>query len=377
MAARRRARRSPRPPAVRRPRRPPWAPDLLLDGLALLVSDGSRGGPDARASARRLPAARGPAGGGAALELLARTPRSSLWDYERWEAIWRQRHTSSARPARSLLPDALDARIGSHVVAGELAPAAALTRRSMPSSRRPDSRRVGRSCWRRWSGARATPRGSSTRTGSRSSRAARAGRRSRWARGATTAAATTRRRSPPQAATRGRAAGLGVFELIEAAVRTGGPHWRARRSRRLTATAPPAPTGRWGRRPEARVLRRRRRRGRYREALERLRAPGVTGLLARAQLLYGEWLRRRGRRVDARDSCAPHTTCSPPWASRVRRARARELRAAGKTARAQDRETRGDLTAREQEIARFAREGSPTRRSAPACSSARGRSSTT
>ena len=48
----------------------------------------------------------------------------------------------------------------------------------------------------------------------------------------------------------------------------------------------------------------------YDEAIERLGRSLLRPELARAHLLYGEWLRREGRRVDARDNCASPTTSS-------------------------------------------------------------------
>ena len=60
-------------------------------------------------------------------------------------------------------------------------------------------------------------------------------------------------------------------------------------------------------------------------------------------------------------SCAPRTTCSPPWAPRGCGERAaRELLATGETARKVTVDTCGGLTAREAQIARLARDGLST-----------------
>jgi DNA-binding NarL/FixJ family response regulator len=80
--------------------------------------------------------------------------------------------------------------------------------------------------------------------------------------------------------------------------------------------------------------------------------------LARAHLLYGEWLRRAGRRVDARQHLrtAQELFSDMDIEAFGERAR-RELRATGETVRKRLVETRDDLTPQEQEIARLARDG--------------------
>jgi DNA-binding CsgD family transcriptional regulator len=96
----------------------------------------------------------------------------------------------------------------------------------------------------------------------------------------------------------------------------------------------------------------------YREAVDRLGRCRLAPDHARAHLLYGEWLRRAGRRADARDRL--HTAHDmlaaigmEAFAERARR----ELLATGEKARKRTAEARGDLTAQEAQIAQLAREG--------------------
>ena len=80
--------------------------------------------------------------------------------------------------------------------------------------------------------------------------------------------------------------------------------------------------------------------------------------LARAHLLYGEWLRREAPAVDARQQLRRRTTCSRRSAWRRSHERARvELLATGERVRKRTAETRDELTAQERQIARLARDG--------------------
>jgi DNA-binding CsgD family transcriptional regulator len=93
----------------------------------------------------------------------------------------------------------------------------------------------------------------------------------------------------------------------------------------------------------------------YREAVERLeRSRGVVHL-ARAQLLYGEWLRRENRRVDAREQLrAAYERFEQIGAEAFAERARRELVATGETAPRRTAETRDVLTPQEAQIARMA-----------------------
>jgi DNA-binding CsgD family transcriptional regulator len=96
----------------------------------------------------------------------------------------------------------------------------------------------------------------------------------------------------------------------------------------------------------------------YREAIERLGRTRLRGEHARAHLLYGEWLRREGRRKDAREHLrvAHRRFADMEMEAFAERAR-RELLATGATTRKRRAATRDDLTPQEEQIARLARGG--------------------
>ena len=96
----------------------------------------------------------------------------------------------------------------------------------------------------------------------------------------------------------------------------------------------------------------------YREAIERLGRTRLRPELARAHLVYGEWLRRENRRVDAREQLrkAHEMLVGMGMEAFAERAR-QELEATGEKVRKRTVETRDDLTAQERQIARLARDG--------------------
>jgi len=98
--------------------------------------------------------------------------------------------------------------------------------------------------------------------------------------------------------------------------------------------------------------------GCYREAVDRLDRARMRPDLARAHLLYGEWLRRENRRVDARTQLRTAYEMldgigMEAFAERARR----ELMATGETVRKRSPGARDQLTPQEEQIARLARDG--------------------
>jgi DNA-binding CsgD family transcriptional regulator len=96
----------------------------------------------------------------------------------------------------------------------------------------------------------------------------------------------------------------------------------------------------------------------YREAIKCLERTRVNVHLARAHLVYGEWLRRENRRVDARAQLrTAHEMLRRFGASGFAERARRELQATGETVRRRSVDMRDVLTAQETQIARLAGDG--------------------
>jgi len=155
--------------------------------------------------------------------------------------------------------------------------------------------------------------------------------------------------------------GLALVELVEAAVRSDRPELAATAVERLGARTTASGTD-WALGLEARsralLTSGPPAEASYREAVERLSSGRVAPHLARAQLVYGEWLRRENRRVDARDQLrAAHDTFSRIGAQAFAERARRELLATGEKARRRTVETLDELTPQEALIARLAGDG--------------------
>ena len=154
---------------------------------------------------------------------------------------------------------------------------------------------------------------------------------------------------------------LTAAELVEAAVRSGQPARATDAFQRLSETTRASGTD-WALGTEARsralLSAGDTAENSYREAIERLGRTRMRPAVARAHLLYGEWLRRENRRRDARAELRTayglFTTMGiEAFAERARR----ELLATGDRVRKRTVETVSELTAQEAHVARLAVDG--------------------
>jgi ATP/maltotriose-dependent transcriptional regulator MalT len=153
----------------------------------------------------------------------------------------------------------------------------------------------------------------------------------------------------------------GLSELIEPATRIGRIDLAVDAQKRLSRKANATGTD-WAlgidARSRALLSQDERAEGQFLQAIDHLSATSVRAELARTRLLYGEWLRRMNRRVDARTQLRIAfddftSTGMEAFAERARR----ELLATGETVRKRTADARDELTAQERQIAELARDG--------------------
>ena len=356
------------PPPPHRPR----PPDLLLDGLTALFT---RGYTVALPLLRQAVAAAEestPADEEPHWLWLACVMASHVWDDERWELLSR-RYIQLVRQlgALSELPLALDRRIRPLLFAGELTAAAALL-----DETRTVEDATGNPPWHYGALSLAAFRGNQATAAALISSIMRDVTQrgegygiacAEWANAVLSNGLGLPRDAVVAAERAAEYHGdLGFYrwalvELVEAAVHSGMTETAADAYRRLTETTSPAGTD-WAlglaARSRALLSDGAQAEDGYREAISRLDRPQIRVELARAHLLYGEWLRRENRRADARSQLrtAYEMLDAMGLAAFAERAR-RELAATGETVRARTVGTVTALTAQEAYIARLARDG--------------------
>jgi DNA-binding CsgD family transcriptional regulator len=352
---------------------PSRAPDLLLDGLAVLITEGYQAGTPAL-----RPAVAAFRAGDLNLEdelrwfFVACHAAHDLWDDEGWYAL-SARHLQLARDvgALSVLPLALAQRVGVHLHAGEFEAAASLVEETaaITEATRNDLPPYSALALAGWQGRAADAAG-----------LIRAAIDELTIRGegmglglvlhtsAVLSNGLGRYQDALTAAEEASAyphefgfANWGLAELVEAAVRCGETARAAVAVERLARTTRPTGTP-WGLGIEARsralvsdgeaaeLL--------YREAIDRLGQCRGAMALARAHLVYGEWLQRESRRADARAQLRKAYDMFARMGAEAFAERARgELLASGESIRKRAADVPDELTEQERQIARRARDG--------------------
>jgi DNA-binding CsgD family transcriptional regulator len=354
--------------------RHPRAADLLLKGLAVRFIDGYAAG--APVLKRALRAFRdhhlSPQEG---LRWLwhACITAAHLWDYDTWELLaTRFVRTARETGALTMLPLALSQRIGVHVFLGQLTEAASLREElnSVTDATGDPPPCLAILLLAAWQGRDAEARELIKAT---TREVLRRGEgdglvKAQWAAALldnsrcryedALAAAQQAADQPPVL---GVAPWAALAELVEAATRCGMSERAAEAFGQLIDVTRASGTD-WALGIEARsralLSCGKDAESAYCEAIDRLGRTRVRGELARAHLLYGEWLRREGRRLDAREQLrAAHETFAAIGAKAFAHRAASELRATGESARKRTIETNTDLTPQEAQIAGLVREG--------------------
>ena len=352
---------------------PPRVFDLLLDGLATRFVGGyAESAPMLKRALAGIPSEDTSSEEALRWLWFAIQAAVNLWDDQMWE-VATTRYLQLARDTGvlPLLPLTLNARIAAHTFAGELAAAATLVEEGRAVSEATGSHvpPYGALILSAWRGreAEATRLIEVTTTEVLARGEAYAVSTAEWAR-AVLCNGLGRYEDALAGAERASEHtedlwfyNWGLVELIVAAVRSGKPELAANALERLSEITRASGTE-WALGIEARSramlsdgdaaesL--------YREGIDRLQRTRVRVELARTHLLYGEWLRRERRRLDAREQLRTAREMFTSMGAEAFAARAeRELLATGERVRKRVEETREDLTAQEAQIARLAGEG--------------------
>jgi DNA-binding CsgD family transcriptional regulator len=355
------------------PLSPVQAPDLLLDGLALRYTDGYASGAPILKEALR--AFHGPDMSGEE-ELrwiwFAATSAADLLDDEAFDAM-SSRFVQLARDrgALAMLPMALTTQIISRVLAGELAAASLLLAELTAVSE-------GTDVWEppyaaqllaAWKGHEKAAELISATTAEVERRGEGVGVvAGGWMQavlfnglGRYEAAFTAASQAVESRPELGVTTAIALVELVTAAARTGQHEVAAEALARLAEMTQASGTD-WAlglqARCEALLSDADAAEPHFREAIDRLARTRIRGELARAQLLYGQWLRRHHRSNDAREPLrTAYTMFTAMGMVGFAERAAEELGATGETVRKRTDETSSHLTAQEAQIVRLVREG--------------------
>jgi DNA-binding CsgD family transcriptional regulator len=354
----------------------PRATDLVLDGLATLLCEGyEAAAPTLRRAQNAFDTSGLPAAEQLRWKWLATVSAVHLWDDARWEEL-SERHVQMAREQGALgeLPLALSQRVYVHLFAGELAVAASLVEEIRTATEATGSpvapygavgllalrgRETEAASYIESSRTEVTLRGEGIGISALD-----------WAEAVLhnglghydeARAAALRVSEHPEDAI----SNWGMVELIEAAVRAGTPQVAADAHRRLVEMTRVSGTD-WAlgiaARSTALLADRERAEDLYGEAIDRLGRTRVAVDLARAHLVYGEWLRRERRRVDARKELRVAHGLFSDFGMEGFAERARvELEATGEHVQRRGVDTLGQLTPQEGQVSRLAAQGNTNR----------------
>jgi DNA-binding CsgD family transcriptional regulator/tetratricopeptide (TPR) repeat protein len=351
---------------------PPRAADLLLDGYALTITDGyAVGAPILQRAVRAFLGEHTTADEVLRYAFLASYAAQATWDEEGYRALpTRQIQLGRGAGALSVLPLTITMRIGAHLHAGELATSASLLGElhdvtEATGAEIPPYAALALAVWKgREAEAAALMEASMQAVIARGEGIGvtfiewlTAVLYNGLGRYPEAFAAATRANDYPEELQ----SPLWLHELVEAAVRSGrleeaavaleelsrmtaiiGTEWALgieARSRALLSDGDEA----------ARL---------YRKAIDHLVQTEARVELARAHLLYGEWLRRQNLRVEAREQLrASHGMLVAIGAAAFAARAAGELAATGESVRRYAVQTSGELTPQEAQVARLARDG--------------------